>query len=179
MRRVVVALAFLVALLPVSLRSSSDGDWTVYLRGAGPLRIGMSIGDVRRALQDPAAALHVSDPDDPRGENGCTYLQSGSLPKEVGVLLEGKRVVRIDVHGRFRTASGAGVGDSEDRVKALYAGRIVLQPHRYDPDGHYLVYMPVDNADRAYGLVFETDGKVVTMYRAGLRRAVAWVEGCS
>jgi hypothetical protein len=179
LRILTVAFALLLMLPPNPTRSRSDSVWTIYLRGAGPLRIGMAIGEVRRALNDPAASLYVSDPANPLGENGCTYLESRAVPPDVGVLLERKRVVRIDVYAKFRTASGAGVGDSEDRIRGLYPGRITVETHRYDPNGHYLIFTAADRADQPYGLVFETDGKVVTQYRSGLRHAIAWAEGCS
>jgi hypothetical protein len=73
---------------------------------------------------------------------------------------------------------GAGVGDSEARVLALYQGRIRVEPHKYTgPEGHYLVVSRP--ADTLYLIIFETDGKRVERYRAGRRPAVEFVEGCA
>jgi hypothetical protein len=87
--------------------------------------------------------------------------------------------VRIDVSGvHIRTANGAGVGDTEDRIKRLYSGKINVEPHAY-VEGHYLHYSPKNSADRGFGRVFETDGKRVTSFRAGTLAAIALIEGCS
>jgi hypothetical protein len=134
-------------------------DWTVYLRHAGPVRIGMSLPEVRRILDDPRAHLG--------GYGGpfdvCAYLQSSAVPENLGIMLSRGRLVRIDViKAGIRTASGAGVGDTEDKIKRLYPGRITVEPHHYVPDtGHYLIYSPADAGERNYGMIFETeDGKV-------------------
>ena len=80
--------------------------------------------------------------------------------------------------GGVLTAEGAGVGDTETRVLALYRGRVRVEPHKYmGPEGHYLVVSVVD--DSLAAIIFETDGKVVTMFRAGRRPAVEYVEGCA
>ena len=91
------------------------------------------------------------------------------------------RVVRVDVTKvGIRTASGAGVGDTENKIKQSYPGRITIEAHHYLPEkGHYLDYSPKDTVERKYGIVFETDGEKVTSFRAGTQAAIALVEGCS
>src|SRR5690242_20663266 len=80
---------------------------------------------------------------------------------------------------RHRPVSGVEVGDTEDKIKRLYPGRITIEEHKYlNETGHYLNYNAADHADRNYGLVFETDhGRVIT-YRTGILAAVRLVEGC-
>jgi hypothetical protein len=39
--------------------------------------------------------------------------------------------------------------------------------------------VPRDSADTAFGMIFETDGRVVTSYRSGEHAAVQLIEGCS
>ena len=51
-------------------------------------------------------------------------------------------------------------------------------PHKYT-DGAYLVVLPFAPADTIHRYVFETDGSVVTLYRAGLYPPVEYVEGCA
>jgi len=131
----------------------------------------MTITQAREALHDP----HASG-----SSTGCSYLASSTLPDSVGLMLDDGRVVRIDVWGgSVRTASGAGIGDTEQRIDSLYRGRIKVQEHPYTgPEGHYLVYSAADSIYRQYQMIFETDGARVTMYRAGLLPAVTWIEGC-
>jgi hypothetical protein len=109
----------------------------------------------------------------------CRYAVSGRAPAGVAFMVVDGRVARVDVDsGAAATAEGARVGDSEERVRALYAGRVAVTPHKYT-DGHYLTVRPAAPADSGHRLVFETDGKRVTEYRAGQLPAVEWVEGCS
>jgi hypothetical protein len=138
----------------------------------------MSLVEVRRILADPLARLEANTPEVPL--NTCAYLNSKAIPKGLGFMFAKGRVVRIDVFkAGIRTASGAGVGDTEDRIRSLYSGRITVAPHHYDPQGHYLNYSPGDTAEREFGMVFETDGERVTSFRTGTLAAIALVEGCS
>jgi len=162
--------ALLTALfLPAPLESALD--WTVSLRRAGPIRVGMPLVEVLRVLGDPTARLEGNVPEVPL-EN-CAYLSSKRLPKGLGLMFAKGRVVRIDIYeGLIKTASGAGIGDTEDRILRLYLGRIRVEGHHYDPDGHYLNYSTVDSIDKDYGMVFETDGKKVTSFRTGTVEAI-------
>jgi hypothetical protein len=157
-------------------------DWTIFLRHAGPIRFGMSLSDVRKIIGDPNASLFVSDPDNPLGDKGCTYPESLRLPEKLGFMFDNHRVVRVDVFGRSvaQTARGARVGDTEERIRALYPGQIRVEPHPYNLEhGHYLIFVPKDPSDRMYEVVFETDGEHVTSFRAGFSSATALIEGCS
>jgi len=89
-------------------------------------------------------------------------------------------VARIEVDSSAIPAGrGARVGDSEARVKTLYGPRVSVEPHKYLPNGHYLVVAPVPPTDSNFRLIFETDGSRVTSYRAGRLPQVQWVEGCA
>jgi hypothetical protein len=158
--------------------SGAATDWTVSLRGAGPVRLGMTLSEVRRVLGDRAAHLEGNTPE--VALDVCAYLESKAIPEHLGFMFARGRVVRVDVSGTgVRTASGAGVGDTEERIKRLYPAQITVEPHHYDPEkGHYLNYWPKD-AKREYGMVFETDGEKVTSFRVGTSAAIALVEGCS
>ena len=104
------------------------------------------------------------------------FLEKG--PKGVAFMFVGGRIARVEVdEPGVRTAAGAQVGDTEARIKSLYPG-IKSEPHHYE-DGHYLIYTPKDAKQKKYRLIFETNGKTVTRYRAGALPAVEWIEGCS
>ena len=66
---------------------------------------------------------------------------------------------------------------TELEIKTLFPDQIEVQLHKYVDGGHYLVFVPRDPAD--HRVIFETDGEVVTGYRAGILPEVEWVEGCS
>jgi hypothetical protein len=156
----------------VTLPLGNQTTWTVMLRRVGAVRFGMPAGDAARAAGGSFEGVRGS---------GCEYTRTPAMPAGLRLMVEDGRVVRADVDSAgIRTGSGAEVGMIEAEIKALYPGRITTQPHKYTgPEGHYLVYTPRDPADADYRLVFETDGRVVTRYRAGLRPAVEYVEGCS
>ena len=164
--------------LSALLSAAAVTEWPVYLRRAGPVRIGMSLAEVRRVLGDPRARLEGITPEE---LDSCAYLKSGVVPKHLGFMFAKGRVVRIDVSGAgIRTASGAGVGDTEDRIKQQYPNRIRVEPHHYLPEtGHYLIYSPQDASDSPFGMVFETEAGKVASFRVGTQDAIALVEGCS
>jgi hypothetical protein len=113
-----------------------------------------------------------------RDSTACTYGKASSLPAGVNVMVEGGKVVRVEIRrGSVATSTGARIGDSEERIKTLYPG-VTVTPHKYAPGGHYLTVVPASAADGAYRIIFETDGKRVTSYRAGIKPQVEYVEGC-
>ena len=98
---------------PLQLRTA---DVRVYLRHAGPLRIGMRLLDVRRVLNDPGASLAQAAPPPPGmprdpDESACSYLNTPKLPDGMKLMFVGGQLARIDVRTPgIRTASGAAVG---------------------------------------------------------------------
>jgi hypothetical protein len=177
-RRVVKRPPILGTVLPfgISVLSLQAADWTISLTGAGPVRLGMSVSAVRRVLGDAGAQLAGNESDVPLSD--CAYLESKRIPQGLGLMFAKGRLVRIDIiEGPTKTSNGAGIGDSEDRIKQLYAGRIKVEPHVYVDEGHYLNYVPVGRSN--VGIVFETDGQQVTSFRVGTFAAIALIEGCS
>jgi hypothetical protein len=140
------------------------------LVGIGPVRIGMTGAEVRRVL---ANGLKLTDYDG----GDCTYLET---EPDIGIsfMMRNRRVVRVDVSKEgWRTISGAGIGTSEGEIRQLYAGRLTIEPHQYVSEGKYLIVR--EPTYKGYEMLFETDGKAVTEFRAGLAEAVRLAEGCS
>ena len=113
---------------------------------------------------------------------GCFYYKfQGGVPG-LSMMVVGDRIVRIDIResSKITTRSGAGIGSTEDQVKALYPGQIEVTPHPYVKGGHYLTFVPRSTADSKYRIIFETDqrGKV-TEFRAGQLPEVTAIEGCA
>ena len=146
--------------------------WTVGFDGVGPVRFGMSLAAARAALRD---SLIVAPPG---GE--CGFAAPGGAPFGVRFMVEQGRIVRVDVDSSgVRTAAGAEVGMSEADVRSRYPVGLRVLPHKYDPKGRYLVLQGTVPADSARRLIFETDGRRVVRYRAGITPAVEYVEGCA
>ena len=59
-----------------------------------------------------------------------TSLEGRALPSKVGIV--------FDEGSQFKTASGIGIGDTEERMKAVYRGQIRVEAH-HDTDRHYLI----------------------------------------
>jgi hypothetical protein len=95
------------------------------------------------------------------------------------VMIVRGKVARIDVDtGSVTTEDGAKIGDTEDKIRSIYDGDVQVEPHKYVQGGHYMIVMG-DSASAGKAIVFETNGKVVTNFRAGRLPEVKWVEGCS
>ncbi len=146
--------------------------WQVTADGYGPVRIDMTVEEVRATLGELLVPRDSISPE-------CDYLAIGPEGPEVLFMIVGGRLVRIDVRdSTVATSQGARIGDSESTVGRLYGSeRVMSTPHAYT-DGHYLTVAPRGVGDDRR-LVFETDGRTVTEYRAGLLPMVGWVEGCS
>ena len=147
---------------------------TVGFAGIGPVRVGMPAEEARMALGGDFQAAGAE------AGSACQYARSGALPPGVKVMLVNGRVARVEVDsGAAATAEGARVGSSEAEVQRLYAGRVQVQPHKYEPGARYLVVSSSTPADSASRIVFEADSSGVRRYRAGRMPEVEWVEGCA
>jgi len=141
--------------------------------GFGPVRFGMKVEEAEKALQVKLEQDNYTDSDE------CRYFKPVRGYRGLAFMTAKGVIVRLDVdEGQdIETDRGAKIGDSEQRVLALYKGRIRVEPHHYTgPEGHYLV---VTGNDGKVQLVFETDGAKVVNYRAGREPQVQYVEGCS
>ena len=141
--------------------------------GLGPVRIGMSRDQAEEAggvrLEWTGARI-----------NGCRYARPRNRSiRALFMVIEG-RIARVDAARRgIRTPSGIRVGDSEASVRRKLGDRLRVSPHEYDPNGHYLEFVPRDEEERNRRVVFETDGDEVTYMRAGRLPEVRYIEGCA
>jgi hypothetical protein len=156
----------------------------VSFRGMGPVTVGMSVSELARTIGQPMERRTLPGECD-RFDREC-YIRASSCytfapaaVPDVGLMIVDGRVARVNVYSRdVKTAEGAGVGDSEARIRSLYPGRVQTTQHRHREEAHYLtVSAPGTDAAR-FRIVFETDGQKVTGYRAGAVPAVMWDEGC-
>ena len=150
----------------------SDATVQVSERGVGPVKIGMTLSDARAATGEKISAPPSAD------TAVCGFARWSDGPAGLRLMTAKGRIVRVDVDsGNTTTAAGARIGDSEARINALYAGRVVTTRSKYAA-GHDLTVKRSAAADSDYRFIFETDGRRVTRYRAGRMPEVAYVEGC-
>ena len=141
-------------------------------RGIGALRAGMSLREASAAVSTTLSVPRGSDP------AGCYYVAWNGAPAGVRVMAEAGSIARIDVDSAgVATATGVRVGDAEEHVQQLHAGRVAVSPHKYI-DGHYLTVTPESPADSLFRIVFEVEKGRIVRYRAGRLPQVEYVEGC-
>ena len=154
------------AVLPAQAR-----DWTVYVDGAGPLKIGMRYATVQHILGQPLEPL----PTLPHSGPLCADLP---VPGEPGVLLMfiGDVLKRVDVvQAGVQSDRGIAIGDPADKVQRIYGEAVRVTPNFYDARERYLT---VEAGEGQYAIRFETsDGKISGFY-AGAIEQVRYVEGC-
>ena len=140
----------------------------------GPIRIGMN---PQEAIEAAGYALTVNLID-----SSCYYLETEPVLDNVGFMVSKGTVARIDVWAgsNVTTRSGAKIGMTEAEIISLFGDKIETSAHKYVTGGKYLTFVPVDEADKNFRVIFETDASgVVTSYRAGRLPEVGYVEGCA
>lgn len=175
MRRLKIANAILTIALIFIISPSSGAQnkrasrYVVSYQGFGPVKIGMTVAEASKALGIPLVR-------EAQMEGDCYYVSPKQGFKDVSFMVTGKHISRVDIGGKgYATVSGARVGDTEARIMSLYKGRVKVSPHPY-VDGHYL---RIDMKGGKFSMIFETDGKHVTSFRAGKAEEVGYIEGCS
>jgi hypothetical protein len=158
---------------PNGAARDSVSDLALNEDGLGQIQVGMTLGDaVNMGLLN----------ENPNMKSNCDFVfpaVGAGIPEGVSVMVVKGKIARIDVDtGSVTTEDGAKIGDTEDRVKTIYDGDLQVEPHKYIEGGHYMTVMG-DSASAGKAIVFETDGKRVTMFRAGRLPEVRWVEGCN
>jgi hypothetical protein len=158
---------------PTPTNSDARDAWRIVTEhGIGRLRAGMTIVEGNRVIPGLLALSEGAD------TVGCAYLEWHDGPVGISVMIEDGRIARIDVDSAtVATAAGARVGDSEEKIQNLYAGRVTVSQHKYT-EGHYLTVVPADPANSASRIIFETENGRVVRYRAGRRPPVEYVERC-
>ncbi|HJP24035.1 MAG: hypothetical protein GY900_12420 [Actinomycetia bacterium] len=87
-------------------------------------------------------------------------------------------VERVDVDTRtITTRSGAGIGDTEDRIRELFGERIHTTALP-DGSGNLLAYVPKDVADATYRVMFLSNGLQITRVWAGRLPWAEEIGGC-
>jgi hypothetical protein len=136
-----------------------DDGSTVSTVGLDEVTFGMSLADAQ------AAAGTVFVPEGPAAR--CTVYVPEQAPAGVRFTVFDGAVERVDIReGPIRTRSGIGIGSPVADVYARYGAQAQPAP-RDDGSGEDIVFVPQDESDAAFRVIFETDGAVVTAYRSG------------
>jgi hypothetical protein len=123
--------------LPVDAQSQITQQSKVAMSGIGAIKVGMTVDEASRAANKQIVT-------ESGGSQGCSYGKfKGGKPKGLSFMVINGNITRVDVSNRgISTIKGAKVGDSEDKVKSLYAGQITVDKHQYSQHGHILTVTP-------------------------------------
>jgi hypothetical protein len=158
---------------PAAPATPAASSWVVTPHAVGSVKLGRTVAELNAVLGDTLRPTYdISDE--------CDHLMPAALPKGTSLMVIKDTVVRVDVFSAgILTPEGAGVGDTEARLREIYGTRAVVTPHKYSgPDGHYVTVLD-PAADSLHMTIFETDGEKVLQYRAGVAPGVQYVEGCA
>ena len=151
----------------------SSNTWAAEVltaQGLGPVRIGMSLKQVQKAL---GKTLKYNKYDE---DSDCAYAERPD--KKASFMFFNYRLVRIDVEERGITSvEGAEVGMTEAALKKLHGKEAEISAHPYGgPDDHY--FKILQKAKNRL-LIFETWEGRVESFRIGTLEAAPLIEGCS
>lgn len=172
---VIVYVSIITGALPSFAQVTLTEESQVGTNGIGSVLIGQTISEAVKASGLNMKQVYGGDP------KYCTYFKPVGGLDGVSFMVSNYRIVRVDIDNpRVTTFRGAKIGDSEERIKYLYQEQIHVQKHPYIRfGGHYLVFIPRDQEDSNYRVIFETDGQKVLRYRAGKLPEVEYIEGCN
>ena len=169
----------------IQVSHAKSPKWTITTQGFGPVTTGMTL---QRASKVLGVKLSVGTVDRQADSSGqCAYtLPIKAYPNLSFMLIDGK-IARADLSMRslkpkkysvLMTDKGIRIGDSEKKVKMVYAKKsLKVEPHKYgDGNDFYLTYWTTPQ--QKSGIRYETTNGVVTHIQGG-NATIEWVEGCS
>lgn len=88
-------------------------------------------------------------------------------------------IARVDISppSQTTTRSGVGIGVDSDLLFELFPGQIEEAP-QFTIDGLALMYVPKDEVDADYRIIFDIEEGRVAAYRSGILPPIGFGEGC-
>jgi hypothetical protein len=145
---------------------------TISTVGLDTVHFGMSVPEAEKAAGSKLVGDSAKTP-------SCWSATLEAGPDGVSFLVSDSHIERVDITGgKISTRSKVHVGSTVAEVRAAYPGQIEDQPRPDGQPGTALVFVPKDDADAKFRLVFMTDGATVQLYRAGRVPQVLAATGC-
>ena len=139
-------------------------------QGYGPLRIGMTWAQARRAMPGLRGNFELGE--------SCFVAEVAALPGFYA-MFEDRRLTSISAGegSRIATAGGLRVGHTAAQVRAVYGARTRSEQHHYEAAPAQ--YLTVWTVPGRRGIRFETnDHRRITVIHAG-GPSIEYVEGCA
>lgn len=132
------------------------------------VRIGMTLAEAKAAFPVPLESFGGEEP-------SCFMVFPEGRSRELTFMLVDGKIARVDVlMPGIATDNGSQVGTPEEDILHAYGYRAKVFPNKYDDSKHDIV---VDTRFH-YQMIFESDGRKILNYRAGVLPPVGYVEGC-
>ena len=147
--------------------SANDSVSTV---GLGEVDFGMTV------RQAEVAAGTRMIPCGPIGE--CYRVTPEVAPEGISFLVTESTIERVDiVSGSITTRSGVGIGTSQERIIELFGEQIETSMN--DDSSVELIFVPRDEADADFRVIFTVRDGVVETYRSGRMPQVTQNDPCA
>ena len=106
--------------------------------------------------------------------NEVCYLASpDDAPDGITFWVIDGTIERVDIDTtEITTRSGAGIGNTEERIIEMFGERIVTTPLP-DSSGNLLAYVPKDESDKEFRIMFLSDGEEIIRFWSG---RLPWTE---
>ena len=129
-----------------------------------------------------AAGFELSGEVDPQVSETCYHVTPPADEEAyagVSFMVVDDVISRVEIGGDsvVTTRSGAGIGISEASLQSMFPGQLE-STETTAGGGTGLQFVPHDEEDAEYRVVFLIEDDVVTGYRAGILPAVGYVESC-
>ncbi len=141
--------------------SSFNADSSVSTVGLDAVVFGMTPASAEAATNSCLIA-------DREVNRDCYYVRPAGGPDGVAFLVTAGTIERVDVFsGTITTRSGVGVGSTEQQVRELFGAQIEDRAHPAVAGGLELLFVPQDEADKQFRVIFEIEAGSVIGYRSG------------
>lgn len=171
---------------PAATDPTAAATTGVSLTGEGweSLRIGMTRAGIVEALGEDANPDAVGGPD----PESCDQFRPERAPEGMLLMVQNDRLTRISLgdESGIMTDKGLRVGDTAERVKAVYGDQAIVTSHKYQaaPAEYVTVWTRGGGEgyvedENARGIVYEigSDGTVMAIHAGG--PSIQYVEGCA
>lgn len=139
--------------------------------GLGEIFFGDTVRTIRSKVSGPWVGLPAAD-----ARPSCFTMQPAGGPEGTVFMILDGRVERIDVASpEITTRSGIGVGSTTEAIVELFESNIETTA---TDGGEEIVFIPTDEVDRDFRIVWTTDGSNVTAMRAGRMPGVLAASPC-
>lgn len=167
----------------LAARPANDlrSDSPAHLDGYAGAKLGAAIAEVRSGFGTPLRGVGSDAAGKPLpvddNNDGCYFLRPQNA-EDPRLMIEGRKLVRYDVHNAAVIAPGGGkVGMTLGELQVLYPERGDVVPDKYDEKAQHLRVRPAQEGGAVVDFALGADGRVGA-WRVGQTPQVDYVEGC-